>query len=366
METESSSSDPTSTEALIDSLAQVSVSSSVASSSSVSSSPVLTAEEEAARAYQKMMAKEEHYKTYWAKKRAIGREKQKEKKRIAKEIKEKELKEKAESEGVSLVSDGQQQQQQQHQTESVGETSSSLIASGSNVQVVGKPKPTQRGKRKRMEKRGFLLESFVHNRPEIVIDLSFIDPLRLPQPPSSLTPNSSSSSNDNLEPTLQSSEEKTEEKEKRSFLSIKDIRHVIRQVHHCYGYLRKVEKPLPIHLTSLNDRLLPYFQKYDGFETWLFVRHNESYSKIFESSRIVYLTPDSPHPLLEFEEESVYVIGGLDDHNKQANATLDKASSEGIRTARLPLAEFCPDRIANKSLTINQGLYSLPFLFSSV
>lgn len=356
METTSSPSDPTSPETLADALAQVTVSSSSSSSSVSAPVAVLSAEDEAARAYQKMMAKEEHYRTYWAKKRAIGREKQKEKKRIAREIKEKELKEKGESEGLSLSQDHQQRQEES------GDETSSTLDSGSSVQLVGKPKPTQRGKRKRMEKRGFLLESFVHNRPEIVIDLSFIDPLRLPQPPSSLTP-VTLSSNDAPGPTLHSAKDESEsqkEKEKRSFLSIKDIRHVIRQVHHCYGYLRKVEKPLPIHLTSLNDRLLPYFQKYDGFETWLFVRHNESYSKVFESSRIVYLTPDSPHPLLEFEEDSVYVIGGLDDHNKQANATLDKASSEGIRTARLPLTEFCPDRIANKSLTINQGLCPFP------
>jgi len=292
------------------------------------------------RAFEKMMAKEERYRVYWARKRLTDREKQKERKRIAKAQ--------------------QEQQSTDHHEETHPETEI-------ETQCL-KPRAIQRGKRKRLEKRGFIIESFIHNRPELVIDLSFIDPLRLPRAPDPASPSDLETTDST--PRSEDDQDDAEEREKRdqrdaatteerTFLTIKDIRRVIRQIQHCYGYLRKAEKPLPIHLTSFSDRLQPFFQRYDGSDTWLFVKHNDSYLNVFDPSRIVYLTPDSPHPLTEFDDEAVYVIGGLDDHNKQTNATLEKASSQGIRTARLPLTEFCPDRFANKSLTINQGFSSL-------
>ncbi len=191
------------------------------------------------RAFEKMMAKEERYRVYWARKRLTDREKQKERKRIAKGL-------------------------QEHQTDGHGEKETET------EMPCLKPRAIQRGKRKRLEKRGFIIESFIHNRPELVIDLSFIDPLRLPRAPEPASPSAVETTDSEIRSKDGDETDKGETKdqrdvaEERTFLTIKDIRRVIRQIQHCYGYLRKAEKPLPIHLTSFSDRLQHFFQRYDG------------------------------------------------------------------------------------------------------
>lgn len=42
---------------------------------------------------------------------------------------------------------------------------------------------------------------------------------------------------------------------------------------------------------------------------------SDSYSSFFDVNRITYLTSDSPNVLTTLDSGSVYVIGGLVDHN---------------------------------------------------
>jgi Trm5-related predicted tRNA methylase len=49
--------------------------------------------------------------------------------------------------------------------------------------------------------------------------------------------------------------------------------------------------------------------------------HSEHFADLFDKSSIVYLTSDSPNVLDRLEENKVYIIGGLTDHNRHKVCT---------------------------------------------
>ncbi|XP_077502813.1 tRNA methyltransferase 10 homolog C-like [Amblyomma americanum] len=61
-----------------------------------------------------------------------------------------------------------------------------------------------------------------------------------------------------------------------------------------------------------------------------------SYLDIFPKEKLVYLTPDSENTLDVFDYDAVYVVGALVDKEAKKGATLAKATSEGLKTARFP------------------------------
>lgn len=100
------------------------------------------------------------------------------------------------------------------------------------------------------------------------------------------------------------------------------------------AFLRKIptiEKPsFPIRLTS---------------NEW-----PENISK----ERLVYLTPDSPNELLEFNHNDVYIIGAIVDKGGKKPLTLAKAKDHDIRTAKLPLDRAIQCKQSDKGLTLDQ------------
>ena len=127
----------------------------------------------------------------------------------------------------------------------------------------------------------------------------------------------------------------------------KEVTSVANQVQHCYGLNRKMakKKPLELHLLGVAlPSLAPVFERHEGFESWKVFRHASSNLKeLFDPTRIVYLSPESPNILQVIDEESVYVIGGISDNqNELKGTTLLYAADNGYRHARLPLMENCP------------------------
>ena len=57
-------------------------------------------------------------------------------------------------------------------------------------------------------------------------------------------------------------------------------------------------------------------------------------------AEIVYLTSDSPHTLDRLKPYSTYIIGGLVDKNRHKGICYKTACDKGIRTAKLPIAEY--------------------------
>lgn len=54
--------------------------------------------------------------------------------------------------------------------------------------------------------------------------------------------------------------------------------------------------------------------------------------------QLIYLTPDSPHTLTSIDPTNyMYVLGGIVDRTVCSGLSYQRATSLGIRTARLPL-----------------------------
>nr|XP_021509657.1 tRNA methyltransferase 10 homolog B isoform X2 [Meriones unguiculatus] len=80
---------------------------------------------------------------------------------------------------------------------------------------------------------------------------------------------------------------------------------------------------------------------------------------LFPLDTLVYLTPDSEHPLEDIDLNTVYIIGGLVDESIQKKVTFQKAREYSIKTARLPIQEYMVRRQNEKNyhseiLAINQ------------
>lgn len=67
---------------------------------------------------------------------------------------------------------------------------------------------------------------------------------------------------------------------------------------------------------------------------------DQSYMDKFPKERLVYLTADSPNEITTLDSTKVYIVGGIVDRNRYKNLTLDRANSQGIATARLPIGQY--------------------------
>lgn len=121
----------------------------------------------------------------------------------------------------------------------------------------------------------------------------------------------------------------------------KDICKCAKQLLWVYTINRKSEMPLHLHYTGLNigGRIQQALQRNDGYQNWDIKITDDSFLNVFKHAQIVYLTSDSDNVLNELDKESVYIIGGLVDHNHHKGLSLKRAEEKGLRHARLPLSE---------------------------
>lgn len=115
-------------------------------------------------------------------------------------------------------------------------------------------------------------------------------------------------------------------------------------------------------LTSVDDTLRQAMD--EKLPTWHHWKENKvmiqntSYLDGFCNKNLVYLSADSENVIEALEEGKQYIIGGIVDKNRHKNLCQDKATKQGIQTARLPIGDYL-QMSSRKVLTVNQGNFCL-------
>ncbi|CAG7734231.1 unnamed protein product [Allacma fusca] len=136
-------------------------------------------------------------------------------------------------------------------------------------------------------------------------------------------------------------------------MSEKDLMRTGNQLNRCYSVNRALVNPAQYHITSFCGNSKEATAKQIGFCNWDVHFHEKRYDEVFEKSKIVYLSSESHNVLTEVDEDKVYVIGGLVDHNAKKGLCYQLAEEKGITHARLPLKEWV-DMRTRGVLSINQ------------
>lgn len=123
------------------------------------------------------------------------------------------------------------------------------------------------------------------------------------------------------------------------------------QLMFCHAANKKSEHPCRLILTGVSDRLETAINKV-SYGKWPVDMYKDPYITLYNKDQLVYLTADSEETLDTFESDKIYIIGGLVDHNRLKLITQNKATQQGIKTAKLPLDRFV-DLSSSKVLTVN-------------
>ncbi|CAH1378885.1 hypothetical protein MTP99_002654 [Tenebrio molitor] len=133
----------------------------------------------------------------------------------------------------------------------------------------------------------------------------------------------------------------------------KDMAKTIKQILRVYTENRRAEAPMQLYLTSFKDKCKSEMAKHHGYENWDINFHSEDYLDMFPKEKLIYLSSESDKVITELQQDKVYIIGGLVDHNFHKGICYKKALEQGIDHGQLPISEYFWLN-HRKVLTINQ------------
>lgn len=135
----------------------------------------------------------------------------------------------------------------------------------------------------------------------------------------------------------------------------KQLKSLLRQVVFCYGANRRASYPVSLVFSGVQpgSKMHTRLSEQSGYEAWDVKKLAGPYIESFPRERLVYLTTDSQEVLQGFDQDKVYIIGGIVDRNRLKGHTMEKALTQGIATARLPLAEHIQMGSYSRVLTVN-------------
>ncbi|XP_053393225.1 tRNA methyltransferase 10 homolog A-like isoform X2 [Mercenaria mercenaria] len=136
------------------------------------------------------------------------------------------------------------------------------------------------------------------------------------------------------------------------YMAEKDIKMLVKQLQYSYSANRRAENPLQFYCCGVNGKTKERLENIGDYKGWDIRFHSESYTDKFEKSSIVYLSSESTNILQTLEEDKVYVIGGLVDHNHHKGLCHKLAEEKGLAHAQLPISDYI-DMKTRKVLTVN-------------
>jgi tRNA (guanine9-N1)-methyltransferase len=131
--------------------------------------------------------------------------------------------------------------------------------------------------------------------------------------------------------------------------SDKEKRSLCKQLQLTWSVLKRAAVPIHLHVSSLGQLSTNLIEslRVVGFASWSLDRHDEAPWNIWPRSSIVLLSPDAVDVVESFDDDKVYVIGGIVDRTVQKAVTLGRGASEQVQTMRLPIPEYLGQTAGN-------------------
>ncbi|CAE1178576.1 TRMT10 [Acanthosepion pharaonis] len=137
-----------------------------------------------------------------------------------------------------------------------------------------------------------------------------------------------------------------------NLMSEKDVMKLVKQLQSCYSVNRRVENPLQFYVCGISGQTKERLDNIGDCKNWDVYFTAEKYTEKFEKAQLVYLSSESENILTELENDKVYIIGGLVDHNSYKGLCHRLAVENDIAHAQLPISEYVQMK-SRKVLTVN-------------
>lgn len=138
------------------------------------------------------------------------------------------------------------------------------------------------------------------------------------------------------------------------YMSDNDLSHLCKQLSFCYATNRRLKAPIQLYITDYNKKFKEALSRVGG-SSWDLHLKEENFLKLFENEfdNLVYLTSDSDNVIDDFNDNNIYIIGGLVDHNHHKSLCYNLALNNKIKHAQLPIGQYMHMK-TRQVLTVNQ------------
>ncbi|XP_031625392.1 mitochondrial ribonuclease P protein 1 homolog [Contarinia nasturtii] len=139
-------------------------------------------------------------------------------------------------------------------------------------------------------------------------------------------------------------------------MSNHELQDLARQIKYSFSENRLDRKPFVLNLCNMNTNSKLWYElsknmpKFDKLP-WHISPNN--ITDVFPVEKLVYLSPDAPDALEQFNADDCYVLGAIVDKGNRQPLTLAKSKRLGIRATRLPLEKYIKFN-SHKTLTLDQ------------